>query len=119
MNSGSDKPESPNRERELIEAAERDAPELDAAQLAALPSPDSLPGYRIIHEIGRGGMEIVYEAEQLHPKRPVALEVVRAGARVGAAQKRPRGVFGEPSGQDWSGAAGKRVWFTAKVDVYG
>jgi eukaryotic-like serine/threonine-protein kinase len=38
-------------------------------------------GYRIIREIGSGGMGIVYEAEQQQPKRLVALKVIQ-GARL-------------------------------------
>src|SRR5436190_24170098 len=37
----------------------------------------SIDGYRVLREIGRGGMGIVYEAEQLAPLRRVALKVVR------------------------------------------
>ena len=36
-------------------------------------------GYRIIREIGRGGMGAVYEAEQKRPKRLVALKVIHGG----------------------------------------
>jgi len=36
-------------------------------------------GYRIIRRISTGGMGMVYEAEQEHPKRTVALKVVSAG----------------------------------------
>ncbi len=35
--------------------------------------------YKIIDEIGRGGMGIVYEAEQESPRRKVALKVIRPG----------------------------------------
>jgi WD40 repeat protein/serine/threonine protein kinase len=35
--------------------------------------------YRIIRKLGEGGMGIVYEAEQQHPRRLVALKVIRGG----------------------------------------
>lgn len=38
--------------------------------------------YVIVKELGRGGMGIVYEAEQQNPKRPVALKVIRGGTLV-------------------------------------
>ncbi len=41
---------------------------------AGLPT---VPGYRIVRELGRGGMGIVYEAEQDFPRRIVALKVIR------------------------------------------
>jgi serine/threonine protein kinase/CHASE2 domain-containing sensor protein len=36
-----------------------------------------IAGYRIEHEIGRGGMGIVYRARQTHLKRDVALKLIR------------------------------------------
>ncbi len=41
--------------------------------------PDTIGRYRIIRQIGEGGMGIVYEAEQDSPRRRVALKVVRPG----------------------------------------
>lgn len=38
--------------------------------------------FRIVRQLGEGGMGVVYEAEQLHPRRPVALKVIRGGAFV-------------------------------------
>jgi eukaryotic-like serine/threonine-protein kinase len=39
----------------------------------------TIGGYRILRRIGEGGMGIVYEAEQEHPRRRVALKVIRGG----------------------------------------
>jgi eukaryotic-like serine/threonine-protein kinase len=45
-------------------------------------SHEMIAGYRIIRRLGAGGMGIVYEAEQQHPRRLVALKVIRGGAYV-------------------------------------
>ena len=41
--------------------------------------PDQIGHYRVIREIGRGGMGIVYECEQEHPKRRVAVKIIHSG----------------------------------------
>lgn len=41
---------------------------------------DRVEGYRIVRAIASGGMGTVYEAEQLNPRRRVALKVVKRGA---------------------------------------
>jgi eukaryotic-like serine/threonine-protein kinase len=53
-----------------------------ASATASSTSNSSMVGnYRIIREIGRGGMGIVYEAEQQEPRRLVALKVIQ-GSRL-------------------------------------
>src|SRR6516162_1613931 len=42
---------------------------------AALPGPKDLPDFRIIRELARGGMGVVFEAEQLSLRRRVAVKV--------------------------------------------
>jgi len=41
--------------------------------------PRMIGGYRIVRKLGEGGFGVVYEAEQQHPRRPVALKVIRGG----------------------------------------
>lgn len=43
-------------------------------------TPQRIGRYRILGELGRGGMSVVYEAEQDSPKRSVALKVMHASA---------------------------------------
>jgi serine/threonine protein kinase len=50
----------------------------------AAEAPAQLGDFRIVREIGRGGMGVVYEAEQLSLKRKVALKILRFGAATDA-----------------------------------
>src|SRR5690349_19449322 len=54
----------------------------------ALGRPQALPAtigpYRVFAPLGEGGMGTVYEAEQEHPRRRVALKVIRGGQFVDA-----------------------------------
>ena len=49
-------------------------------------APQAAPGqtlrndYRLLRVLGEGGMATVYEAEQIHPRRLVAIKIVRAGS---------------------------------------
>lgn len=49
---------------------------------ASLYKSSFIGDFRVIRKLGEGGMGVVYEAEQQHPRRPVALKVIRGGAYV-------------------------------------
>ena len=50
--------------------------------------PKAIGGYTIIEILGEGGMSIVYTAMQEHPKRKVAIKVLRGGLFSPTAAKR-------------------------------
>jgi serine/threonine protein kinase/tetratricopeptide (TPR) repeat protein len=65
----------PGKVCDFVETAE--APDESASMPGgALPS---VPRYRILRMIGTGGMGEVYEAEQAHPRRRVAVKLIRNG----------------------------------------
>lgn len=50
----------------------------DVAHGSAGNMPEMIDGYRILRVLGQGGMATVYAAQQDHPKRTVALKVMRS-----------------------------------------
>jgi WD40 repeat protein/serine/threonine protein kinase len=62
-----------------VRLGESGAPIPGAISEFAIGSLKSIGNYRIIRKIGEGGMGVVYEAEQQHPRRLVALKVIRSG----------------------------------------
>ncbi len=63
---------------------DRHAP--DAVRFAS--HPQSIGAYRILDLLGQGGMGVVYRAEQAHPRRIVALKVIRPGQQSPALLRR-------------------------------
>ena len=68
-------------ENDFMQVPKADATRLgEAAQSPIAPLIDQrIGGFRIIRKIGAGGMGAVYEAEQDHPRRSVALKLIRPG----------------------------------------
>ena len=61
----------------LLEQVASDASRLLASAERRMPA--TIGRYRIVRLIGEGGMGVVYEAEQDHPRRTVALKLLKAG----------------------------------------
>ncbi len=51
-------------------------------QRVAAPHPPVLPGFSPLELLGEGGMGVVFAAQQLHPRRAVAVKVVHGAQRV-------------------------------------
>ena len=52
---------------------------LERRLISQLEAGHRVGNYEVVKTIGEGGMGVVYEAEQLQPRRKVALKVVRGG----------------------------------------
>ena len=75
-------PESGNEHEPASPPPEAPRDECPVTTHAPSPLPRSIGHFRILRQIGEGGMGVVYEAEQQHPKRAVALKVIRGGGYV-------------------------------------
>jgi WD40 repeat protein len=59
---------------------------VSASPLQGTPLPDSVPGFEILGELGRGGMGHVFKARHLGLNRLVALKMIRTGVDASAEQ---------------------------------
>src|SRR6187399_13802 len=48
----------------------------------------TIHNYRVIRQLGEGGMGVVFETEQQHPRRHVALKMIRPGRSAGHRARR-------------------------------
>ncbi len=94
---------------EHVEDARQGEPEESGESRAANPPLSQIGDYRILREVGRGGMGVVYEAEQVSLARRVALKVL------------PRRISGDPTVQERfrrEARAAGRLHHTNIVPVY-
>src|SRR5215510_262010 len=67
----------------ISDATSPDDTDLTKPEFGSSPeSPIFIGNHRIFRKLGEGGMGVVYEAEQQHPRRRVALKVIRGGRLV-------------------------------------
>jgi len=64
------------------------APYIPVSAFGELREGSTVPGYKILGQIGKGGMGAVFLAEQQRPKRTVALKVIRADRVTEATRRR-------------------------------
>jgi tetratricopeptide (TPR) repeat protein/predicted Ser/Thr protein kinase len=80
MSSRDELPSEPARSSEgNFETASQSESRERASPVGVQPPGTRIGGYKIVRELGRGGMGVVYEAQQDHPRRAVALKVIRGG----------------------------------------
>src|SRR5262249_32173831 len=71
------------RDGAIAGATSPDDTDLTQPELGSSPVSSIFIGdHRIFRKLGEGGMGVVYEAEQQHPRRLVALKVIRGGRLV-------------------------------------
>ncbi|MDP1660817.1 MAG: serine/threonine-protein kinase [Phycisphaerales bacterium] len=96
-------------------AAFEDEPSLPPGTLLSAdglgePGDGSTWSFKIIDELGRGGMGVVYEAEQAFPSRRVALKLMRGGIARGATTVPSNG-----HGAAGGGSAARRLMLEAEA----
>lgn len=62
-----------------VEAIQQLALQVTESDFASDGPPTTIGAYRIVQQVGHGGMGVIYEATQESPHRRVALKVVRSG----------------------------------------